>query len=69
MRNREIAHVLKELTEHYPCEELVRCKDCIYHEPFPDTSHRDKNSVYCSVYDLVKLDDGFCESGTDRKEN
>lgn len=52
-----------------PDYKVVRCEKCIYHEPFPKTSHRDKNSVYCSVFDLVKWDDGFCESGTDREEN
>lgn len=67
MKNKEIVHVLEELTEKYPCEELVRCKDCIYHEPFPDASHRDKNSVYCSTFDLVKWKYGFCEAGTKKE--
>ena len=69
MKNKEIAYILEELTDDYPREELVRCKDCIYHEPFPTTSHRDKNSVYCSAFDLVKWEYGFCEAGTDREEN
>lgn len=48
---------------------VVRCKDCIYHEPFPDASHRDKNSVYCSTFDLVKWKYGFCEAGIKKEEN
>ena len=48
---------------------VVRCKDCIYHKPFPDASHRDKNSVYCSTFDLVKWKYGFCEAGTKKEEN
>ena len=48
---------------------VVRCENCIYHEPFPDTSHRDKNSVYCSTFDLVKWKYGFCEAGTKKEEN
>ena len=77
MTNRENALVIEarsralewETGSKSPADGLVRCKDCIYHEPFPDASHRDKNSVYCSTFDLVKWDDGFCESGTDREEN
>lgn len=77
MRNKERASLLEAKSDMlaYATKsnglmiKIIRCKDCIYHEPFPDTSHRDKNSVYCSVYDLVKWDDGFCESGTNREEN
>ena len=54
MTNRENALVIEarsralewETGSKSPADGLVRCKDCIYHEPFPDTSHRDKNSVY-----------------------
>ena len=52
-----------------PDHKIVRCEDCIYHEPFPDASHRDKNSVYCSTFDLVKWKYGFCEAGTKKEEN
>ena len=48
---------------------VVRCEDCIYHEPFPDASHRDNNSVYCSTFDLVKWKYGFCEAGTKKEED
>ena len=46
---------------------VVRCKDCVHHEPYFDAVRQDE-LVYCIIYDTFKRCDGFCELGTD-KEN
>ena len=47
---------------------MIRCKDCIHHEPHPDMACQDE-WVYCIVYDTFKRCDGFCELGTLEKPN
>lgn len=51
---------------------VVRCKDCLHHEPYFDAVRQDE-LVYCIIYDTFKRCDGFCELGTIRpkeeKEN
>lgn len=42
---------------------VVRCKDCIHHELYPDTGCRN-DWVHCVTYDTFKRLDGFCELGT-----
>lgn len=55
-----------------PDRKVVRCKDCVHHEPYFDAVRQDK-WVYCIIYDTFKRRDGFCELGTIRpkeeKEN
>lgn len=66
--NKEIACVLEELTDDYPRKELIRCKNCVHHEPHPDMACQDE-WVYCIVYDTFKRCDGFCELGSLEEEN
>lgn len=46
---------------------VVRCKDCVYHEPYFDSVYQDK-LIYCIIYDTFKRCNGFCELGTDKED-
>lgn len=74
--NKRFAYGLEALAWRYvwetgsnrEVEELIRCKDCIHHEPHPDMACQDE-WVYCITYDTFKRCDGFCELGCLEEEN